>query len=134
MRRLPFAPLAALAALAAVSATPAAAEANPTTSHPSCFTSIMWNGWSTAPGGDALYLRINTRDIYRVELSPGTHAHRAPGEFLVNEVRGSNWICSAIDLDLAISDDHGFRRSLIATSMRKLTPVEIAAIPRKDLP
>jgi hypothetical protein len=116
----------------------AAPEARASTEAPakstSCFTSSSWNGWSTAAGGDALYLRVNLKDVYRVDLTPGTHARRYGDQFLVNNVRGSNWICSPLDLDLAISDHHGFRQPLIARGLRKLSAEEIAAIPRKELP
>jgi hypothetical protein len=100
----------------------------------SCFTSNSWNGWSTAASGDALYLRVNIRDIYRVDLTPGSHARRYADQFLVNTVRGSNWICSPLDLDLYISDHQGFRQPLIARGLRKLSAAEVAAIPRKELP
>jgi hypothetical protein len=100
----------------------------------SCFASNTWEGWTTTNNGDALLLRINNRDIYRVDLTPGTHAYKGADQFLVNRVRGSNFICSALDLDLTLADHIGFRQPLIATSMRKLSPAEIAAIPRKDLP
>jgi hypothetical protein len=33
-----------------------------------------------------------------------------------------------------VSDHQGFRQPMIARSLRKLTPAEVAAIPRKDLP
>jgi hypothetical protein len=69
-----------------------------------------------------------------VDLTPGTHARKYGDRFLINQVRGSNWICSPLDLDLTLSDRQGFREPLIARSLRKLTPAEIAAIPRKDLP
>ena len=101
-----------------------------------CFASNQWQGWSApaAGDGDVLYLRVNMHDVYQVDLVPGSHARKYPGSFLVNRVRGSDWICSSLDLDLSLSDDLGFRQPLIARSMRKLSPVEIAAIPKKDLP
>ena len=99
-----------------------------------CFATNQWRGWSASPSGDALYLRVNNSDVYQVDLTPGSHARHTPGYFLVNNVRGSNWICSALDLNLAISDDLGFRQPLIARSMRKLTPAEVAAIPPKHRP
>lgn len=99
-----------------------------------CFASIDWKGWSAPGDGDALYLRVGMHDIYRVELTPGTRVHKSGDRFLVNRVRGSSWICSALDLDLTLSDQHGFREPIIARSLRKLTPAEVAAIPRKDLP
>lgn len=99
-----------------------------------CFASNTWEGWATTANGDALLLRTTHRDIYRVDLTPGTHASKGADRFLVNRVRGSNWICSALDLDLTLADHTGFRQPLIATSMRKLTPAEVAAIPRRELP
>ena len=53
---------------------------------------------------------------------------------LVSIVRGSNSICTANDLDLKISDDHGFTQPLIAKSITKLTPEQVAAIPKKYRP
>ncbi|MBS0384168.1 MAG: hypothetical protein JSS00_02325 [Proteobacteria bacterium] len=99
-----------------------------------CFISSNWRGWSASRQADVLYLRVLGNDIYRVELTPGSHVRRYGGEFLVNQIRGSSWICSALDLDLALSDYNGFSRPLIATDLRRLTPEEVAAIPREDLP
>ena len=112
-----------------------AAQATSREARQNCFPAgTAWENWSAAGNGDALYLRVNIRDIYRVDLTPGSHVYKSPGYFLVNRVRGSGWICSAIDLDLTLASDYGFRKPLIAVSMRKLTPAEVAAIPRKDLP
>jgi hypothetical protein len=69
-----------------------------------------------------------------VDLTKGTHVRRDADRFLINRVRGSNWICSPLDLDLTLSDHHGFQEPLIARALRKLTPEEVAAIPKKDLP
>jgi hypothetical protein len=131
MRRRVFALAAALSlALAAPAVRAAAPEPR---EH--CFPSGgSWSSWSAPGNGDVLYLRVHINDIYRVDLTPGSHAYKSPGYFLVNVVRGSGWICSANDLDLTLSSDYGFRRPLIAVSMRKLTPAEVAAIPRRDLP
>jgi hypothetical protein len=119
---------------AALAAAPASSAESPKDPGKNCFLSNNWQGW-TAPGdGDVLYLRVGLHDIYRVDLTPGTHARKDGDRFLVNRVRGSNWICSALDLDLTLSDPTGFREPLIARSLRKLTPAEVAALPRKDLP
>lgn len=118
---------------AVLAATGAGAAAKPNHGE-NCFLSNSWQGW-TAPGdADFILLRVGLRDVYRVDLTPGTHVHKDIDRFLVNRVRGSDWICSPLDLDLTLSDHQGFREPLIARSIRKLTPAEIAAIPRKDLP
>jgi hypothetical protein len=111
-----------------------AAGAEPRSKSDPCFLSSAWRGWSAPGDGDVLYLRVHLHDIYRVDLTPGAHVRRYPDYFLVNRVRGSDWICSPLDLDLTLSDHAGFQQPLIARSLRKLTPEEVAAIPRKDLP
>lgn len=124
--------LTAALALALVT-TPAHAAAPK--AHESCFPAgTAWQSWSVGEKGDVLYLRVYINDIYRVDLTPGSRVYKSPGYFLVNQVRGSNWICRAIDLDLTLASDYGFRRPLIAVAMRKLTPAEVAAIPRNELP
>jgi hypothetical protein len=120
-------------AVIALAATGASAAAKPDHGQ-DCFLSNNWQGWSAPGDGDVLLLRVGVRDIYRVDLTPGSHVRKDGDRFLVNQVRGSDWICSPLDLDLTLSDHHGFREPLIARSIRKLTPAEIAAIPRKDLP
>jgi hypothetical protein len=99
-----------------------------------CFATNSWRSWTANKAGDALFLRMDNNDVYRVDLTPGSHARKYPGTFLVNRVRGSNWICSHLDLDLTLADDIGVRQPLIAQSMRLLTPAEVAAIPPKERP
>jgi hypothetical protein len=120
--------------MATLLAATAATAAPERTSKDACFLSNSWKGWSAPGDGDVLYLRVGLRDIYRVDLTPGTRVRKDADNFLVSQVRGSNWICSPLDLDLQLSDHHGFRQPLIARALRKLTPAEVAAIPRKDLP
>ena len=124
-----------LAALcAAVLAAPAAARADAPPKLDSCFLARDWDGW-TAPGdGDAILVRVRLHDVYRIELSPGSHVRKEPDRFLVNQIRGSEWICSPLDLDLKLADHVGFEEPLIARSIRKLSPEEVAALPKKDRP
>ena len=124
-------PAALIAAMLAATGANAAAASQ---SAKDCFRSNDWEGWSAPGDGDVLYLRIKMHDVYRIDLVPGSHVRKDPGYFLVNRVRGSNWICSPLDLDLTVSDQQGFREPLFPRSIRKLAPAEIAAIPRKDLP
>lgn len=123
-----------MAVVLASGGTAAAAAASEQAPGRACFASHTWEGWSAPGNGDMLYLRVGLHDIYRVDLTPGTHVHKDGNNFLVSRIRGSNWICSALDLDLTLSDTLGFREPIIARSLRKLTPAEVAAIPRKDLP
>ena len=118
-----------LAATAAAAAAPAAPKPRL-----DCFLSTQWRGWSSVGDGDVLYFRVQINEVYRVELIPGSRVRKLGDTFLVNEVRGSAWICRPVDLQLTLSDTHGFRRPVLVRSLRKLTPEEVAAIPKKDRP
>ncbi|HXV01370.1 MAG TPA: hypothetical protein VG166_12825 [Caulobacteraceae bacterium] len=120
---------AALAALA-LAALPAAAGA---TDHP-CFFVNQWQGWK-ADGPNVLYLRVNLRDVYRADLSAGSQQLTWPGSYhLVSRVEGSNSICGPLDLQLAVSDGHGYYQPLIVRSLVKLTREEAAALPPRLRP
>lgn len=127
--RLMFAVILSLLAPAAALADPAPAAARE-----DCFHSNNWRSWSAPRGEQALYIRVKQNDVFRVDLSPGSTVRDYGGEYLINEVHGSGWVCSAIDLDLKVSDYNGFSRGIIATGLRKLTPEEVAALPPKDRP
>jgi hypothetical protein len=125
----------ALTALLAAAGIAGAAQALPADKPAptrSCFFVSEWNGWS-APDSQTLLLKVN-RDVYRLTLNGRNSSLNAPGMHLISEVRGSSSICSARDLDLSISDGTTFREYLFPASLTKLTPEEVAALPRKDLP
>jgi hypothetical protein len=107
-----------------------AQPAGPERGRADCFLSNTWKNWTVTPEGDTVYLRIHVNDVFRVDLTPGTHATKCAGCFLVNEVRGSNWICSAVDLDLTLANNTGLRKPLIARSLRRLTPAEASELPK----
>jgi hypothetical protein len=102
--------------------------------HDECFLSRDWQGWSAPGDSNVILLKVRMHDVWRLELTPGTHVHKYPDYMLVNRIRGSSWLCSPLDFDLMLSDHHGFRQPLIVTKVSKLTPAEVAAIPKKDLP
>ncbi|HYG27118.1 MAG TPA: hypothetical protein VD906_09435 [Caulobacteraceae bacterium] len=121
---------AALAALGACAGTPATGLMPAS----DCFSSVNWRGWSS-PVDDVIYLRVGLNDIYRVDLLPGSGRNlEGGGDFLVSEVRGSNRICSANDLDLRIASTTGFTTPLFPRTLRKLTPEEVAALPADHRP
>lgn len=100
-----------------------------------CFFVTQWRGWKS-PAPDTLYLGINNHDIYEVKLSGGGSPQLGwPDMHLVSIDRGgSGSICNALDLDLKIADTNGFAEPLIAKSLRKLSPAEVAAVPPKFRP
>jgi hypothetical protein len=119
--------------LAALGAASASAGQPSSGDRQSCFFISQWHGWS-APNPDVLYLGVDLHDVYRVQLSTASPELQWPDVHLVSKTRGSDTVCAAIDLDLSVSDEHGFREPLIATSINKLSPAEVAAIPPKFRP
>ena len=118
---------AGLAPLAAASAAPYEPGAR------SCFFVTQWRGWKS-PSPRVLYLGVNNHDVYQVDLAADAPELKWGDARLISQVRDTTSICSAIDLDLKVSDGHGFSSPLFPRSMRKLTPEEVAAIPPKDRP
>ena len=136
--------------LAGIAAALIAGQALAATDNPKtpCFYITQWQGWK-APNANTIYLGVNLHDVYRVDLSAGSPELLWPDVHLLSYVRGSNSICSAIDLQLYVVEDNGagfrvtgvgfadgngFREPLIARKLTKLTPEEIAAIPKKYRP
>jgi hypothetical protein len=120
-------------ALSALGFAALAAPAASATDHP-CFFINQWQGWK-ADGPNTLYLRVNMRDIYRADLSAGAEQLSWAGSYhLVSRVQGSSSICGPLDLQLAVSDGHGYYQPLIVKSLVKLTPEEAAALPPKVRP
>ena len=125
--------LAAVFGLAATLALGAAAPALAAAGNHPCFFISQWQGWKS-PSPNVIYLGVNNHDVYRVDLSAGSSELQSPGVHLVSVFRGTSSVCDALDLDLKASDGHGFTEALIARSLTKLTPEEIAAIPPKYRP
>jgi hypothetical protein len=122
-----------LAAALSLSTLVPVAEAASSPSTNNCFFVTQWQGWKS-PSPDVIYLGVNLHDVYRVDLSAGSSMLNWPNMHLVSIVRGSDSICTALDLDLKISDDHGFTEPLIAKALTKLSPDQVAAIPKKFRP
>jgi hypothetical protein len=98
-----------------------------------CFFITQWRGWK-APAPDVLYLGVNLHDVYKVQLSSSTPELQWPDAHLISRTRGSDTVCDALDLDLTLFETGGIRMGLIAKSIVKLTPEEVAAIPPKYRP
>jgi hypothetical protein len=121
----------ALTAVCAVGVLASPAVAND--QHP-CFFINQWQGWH-ATDANTVYLRVNLKDIYKLDLSAGSQELTWPGSYhLISVVRGSDSICTPLDLQLAVSDGRGFYQPIIVKTITKLTPDEVAALPKKDLP
>ncbi len=76
---------------------------------------------------------MNVRDFYKVDLEYGSRLLTYPDSHLISRMWGTDSICSPIDLDLKVSDGN-IIDPLFVKAITKMTPEQVAAIPKKYLP
>lgn len=113
-----------------------AAMAEPQAKHATqCFYSSDWDGgWKATPDSKSIYIRVGINKIYRLDLSAPCPELQAPMSHLITEQRGGSSICSAIDLDLKVSDGHGFSTACIVRDLTQLSAEEASALPKNQRP
>jgi hypothetical protein len=125
-RRLVFAVI-ALASCAWAGASAAAERA--------CFFSRELSNWRDDDNG-LVYLRVGVSDVYELKLlgsCPDLHWAETIG---VETRVGSSQICTGLDVNLIVprGPTTSTPRRCMATSLRKLTPDEVKALPAKLRP
>ena len=110
------------------------ADAAPSSAADQCFFTRDIQNY-LAPDDHTLYLRGRNNAFYRIDLSNQCPNLDTGGlnHISLQTVPGSPTICSAIDLDLRVSGQ-GVSEPCIVKSLHKLTPDEVAALPKKDKP
>ncbi|MGB8363709.1 MAG: DUF6491 family protein [Rhizomicrobium sp.] len=116
-------------------ATTTAAGAQPASpSKNQCFYINQLESWR-APDAKTIYIRVQLDNYYRLDLAGACPAIMWPGSHLITKTRGPDTVCSAVDWDLSVSEEpHGIPEPCIVKSMTRLSPREVAAIPRKFKP
>jgi hypothetical protein len=87
----------------------------------------------TVGGPKTLYLDVAGRDVYRVDMSNSCLASAVSSDPLImRNVTGGQSVCKPIDLDITVSAAGPSK--CIVSSIAKLSPAEVAALPRKMRP
>jgi hypothetical protein len=121
-----------LAFAAATFAASAAFAAN-SPDQTNCFRARDWAGWKS-PAPNVLLVHVGANRIWRLDLQEGSSQLKYPDVHITN-LHTPAWLCGPSDFQLLLSDTAGIvREPLIVTSMRQLTPDEVAALPPKDRP
>lgn len=116
-------------------ATALGAPASAATDGKACFFANQLSSWKEA-GDKTVNLRVGVGDIYQLTLiapCPDLPYAEAVG---IETRGGSSTICSGLDVSLVLPRgvaQAGPQRCM-AASLRKLTPEEIRALPRKERP
>ena len=87
----------------------------------------------TANDNRVVYLRVGVRDIYRLDLMTACPELGFRQTIEVSRANGSSNICSGVDLTIGFRQS-GARRVCPVREMRRLSPDEVAALPKRDRP
>ena len=101
---------------------------------PHCIYSGQIDNWKAADA-KTIYLRVAGRRYYRLDLAYSCHELTRPGAFLITELRGSNFVCDALDWDLHVATSwDGIPQACMVKKMTEISPDEAASIPRRFRP
>ena len=125
---------AAAALLATGAAAPSAAAAKPEAKYDAhqCFYTRNVTSFA-APDEKTLYVRVGVRDVYRFDMF-GTCPDIDWNQSLALVSRASSWICSGMDADVVTHRTGLGAQRCPVSNVRKLTPEEVAALPRRAKP
>ena len=100
-----------------------------------CFSIRNFQNWK-ARDAKTLYIRVDPRRYFRLDLATSCPALLSPNSHLITKWRGSSWVCSALDWDLKVSEDpvRGFASPCIVKTMTALSDSEAGALPRNFRP
>ena len=126
IRTLALASLAATALAGPAAAAPAAHQ---------CFFANQLSSW-TAAGDSTVNLRVGVNDFYQLQLLGPCPDLKWAESIGIKTRGGSDNICSGLDVELIVPSTvtHTVPQRCMATSLRKLSPDEAAALPRKQKP
>lgn len=114
--------------LTAAAATSDSAPAKP---QRACFWTSQINNFA-APDEKTVYVRVGVRDVFQLDMlgrCPDVDWNQA----IAVRSRGSSHICSGLDAEIISPTPLGPQRCPVK-SVRKLTPEEIAALPKRARP
>jgi len=99
---------------------------------PGCFVRRDINGFS-APNDRTLYIRVGISQIWRLDLMTECTGLSFRQAFGLEAQPASPWICSPLDATVIVRQP-GFHMRCPVTAMHRLTPAEVAALPKRDRP
>ena len=115
--------------LATAAATPRAEPSHP--SPRQCFWARDVNGFAYGPP-DTVNLRVGVREVYQLTLF-GACNDIDFANAIRFDTHGFSSVCNGLDIDLIVPSPTGPQRCPVR-ALRRLTPQEIAALPRRARP
>ena len=126
--------LAVTAALLAAGASTPVAVAKPAGKYDAqqCFYTRNVTSFA-APDDKTLYVRVGVRDVYRFDMF-GSCPDIDWNQRVALVSRGSSWICSGMDAEVITHQTGLGPQRCPVSGVRKLTPDEIAVLPKRAKP
>jgi hypothetical protein len=98
-----------------------------------CFNVRMINGFN-APDESTVYIRVGVNETWRLTLFAPCPNVNWDQRIALQNRSGGSFICNALDAELLVhAPGLGLQRCPV-TDLRKLTPAEAAALPKKNRP
>ncbi|HEY1880246.1 MAG TPA: DUF6491 family protein [Caulobacteraceae bacterium] len=97
-----------------------------------CFLQRNINGFS-APNDRTVYVRVGVKDIWRLGTMNTCTGLTFRNAFALEGSPTSAWICKPLDATIRFNET-GMRMICPVSSIHKLTPAEVAALPKRDRP
>jgi hypothetical protein len=98
-----------------------------------CFLRSQWTGgWKVTPDSRTIYIAVK-HQIYQLDLGMAHPLLQSPFAILINSGWGDA-ICSPLDFRLTVTDHMGGKEWPQVQKLRRLTPAEAAALPKKLRP
>jgi uncharacterized protein DUF6491 len=125
---------AAVAIVAGGAALTVGAHAQPRGGHrgDQCFLSSNINGFQ-APNDHTVFIRVGVNDIYRLDLMNDCPGLSFRHGFGLKSTPGDPWICSPIQATVVFRET-GIHNRCPVSGIHRLTPPEVAALPKRYLP
>jgi len=128
-----FSLISAAALAIAAAAAPAVSLAQPAHENENtCFARRFVEGFS-APDNQTVYLRVGVSDIYRLKLFSDCLDLTYRNAIGLEDQPASAFICSPLEATV-VYRHNGMSQRCPVTEIHKLTPAEIAAAPKGELP
>ena len=97
-----------------------------------CFYSSDIAGFS-APDDHTLFIRTGVHNIWRIDLASDCQDLSFREHIRISAAAGMGSICTPLDLDIS-THANGMRMRCIVRSLTKLSPDQVAALPKRYLP
>jgi hypothetical protein len=98
-----------------------------------CFNARFVTSFS-APDQETVYVRVGVREVWKLKLFAPCLDVDWRTSIALKTRTGGDFICSGLDAELIVPSRAFGRQRCLVSDVSKLSPAEIAALPKRDRP